>query len=113
LKVKWVPIILIIVLMSACSVHNVSQSEFDFANKLAKQGLWKESLYRWEKALKAGNVSVAIYNNIAVAQEELGRFEESEKSYQKALNISPGHATVQANYDRLKKLLKKSENEKK
>jgi Tfp pilus assembly protein PilF len=106
---------IIIVGFVGCSpVSRASRSEFDFANKLAKDGLWKEALYRWEKTLKQGKSSAAVYNNMAVALEEMGRFEEAEKSYRKALSISPNNSTIQGNYDRLKKILKpKADNEKK
>jgi Flp pilus assembly protein TadD len=104
---------MIIIIFGGCSVHNVSRSEFDFANKLAQNGLWKEAYYRWGKALAEGKKSAAIYNNMAVALEEMGRFDEAEKTYKQALSLAPGNSAIQGNYDRLKRVLKKSENEKK
>jgi tetratricopeptide (TPR) repeat protein len=112
MKMKWLPIFLIVVWLGGCSVHNVSKSEFDFANKLAKQGLWKEAQYRWERALKKGQETAAIYNNIAVSMEEAGKFDEAEKMYQKALSLSPNNSSIKSNYDRLKKLLKNEPDDK-
>jgi len=110
---KWLPIFLVVIWLSGCSSHHVSRSEFDFANKLARQGLWKEARYRWEKVLKKGQESAAIYNNIAVSLEEAGNFEEAEKMYQKALSLAPGNSSIKSNYDRMKKFLKNEPDDKK
>lgn len=80
-------------------------SEFNFANKLARQGLWKEAHYRWKKVLAAGNESAAVYNNIAVALEHMGRFDEAEEAYKKALEISPNNSSIDSNFKKYKKLM--------
>jgi Flp pilus assembly protein TadD len=84
-------------------------SEFDFANKLAQKGLWKEAHIRWQKIVDSGNESAALYNNIAIALEKMGKPKEAEKAYKKALALSPNNSKIKSNYDRLKKILEKSE----
>lgn len=110
---KIIIILILVVVLSGCSAKKVYKSEFDFANKMAQEGLWKEAHYRWKIILAEGKESAALYNNIAVALEHMGRFEEAEESYKKALELSPNNSTIQGNYDKLKKLLKKKNNEKK
>ena len=97
--------------MGGCATRKVT-SEFEFANKLAQKGLWKEALYRWEKASKEKKHETEIYNNMAVAYEQMGKFDQAEKMYQKALRVSPDNATVQVNLNRMKKMYKKTEEEK-
>jgi Flp pilus assembly protein TadD len=106
-------LIAVFLVVGGCSAKKVYKSEFDFANKLGQEGLWKEAHYRWQKILAEGKESAALYNNIAVALEEMGRFEEAEEAYKKALKLAPNNSTIRSNYDRLKKLSKKpkSENE--
>ncbi len=106
-------ILILVVVLGGCSAKKVYKSEFDFANKMAQAGLWKEAHYRWKNILAEGKESAAIYNNIAVALEHMGRFEEAEESYKKALALSPNNSTIQGNYDKFKTLLKKKKNEKK
>lgn len=109
-------ILILVVVFGGCSAKKVYKSEFDFANKMAQEGLWKEAHYRWKEILAEGKEGAAIYNNIAVALEHMGRFEEAEESYKKALALAPNNSTIQSNYDKLKKLLnvkKKKNNEKK
>ena len=114
MKILMISLIIIVFLIGGgCSARKAYKSEFDFANKLGQEGLWKEAHYRWQKILADGKESAALYNNIAVALEEMGRFEEAEEAYNKALKLAPNNSTILGNYDRLKKLLKKpkSENE--
>ena len=64
-KLKTIVIILILVVVfGGCSAKTVYKSEFDFANKMAQEGLWKEAHYRWKTILAEGKESAAIYNNI-------------------------------------------------
>ena len=114
MRVLTVPIIIIVcLLVGGCSAKNSYNSEFEFANKLAQDGLWKEAHYRWSKIAKTGKSSAKIYNNMAIALEEMGKFDEAEKMYKKALEIDPGNPTVKSNYDAFKNVLKgKDENEK-
>ncbi len=108
-----VMIISAFILFGSCSRHSV-KSEFDFANKLAQKGLWKEAHYRWEKSLKKGKESASIHNNMAISLEQRGDLEEALKEYKKALKIDPGNKYIQENLERLKRRMKtpKRENKK-
>lgn len=114
MKKLLIPLVIIAVFsFSACSAKRGFKSEFDFGNQLAKEGLWKEAHYRWKKALAQGKGSAALYNNIAIALEEMGKFAEAEKAYKKALKLSPNNQTIQSNYDKMKKHLRKDKDKKK
>ncbi len=91
-----------IILFSGCSANRIN-SEFAFGNKLAKQGLWKEAYYRWNKALEEGEKGAAIHNNIAIALEYQDRLKEAESEYVKALKLSPGNEYIKRNLQRLKR----------
>ena len=100
-----------VVLLSACAVNRY-RSDFEFANKLAKEGLWQEAYYRWQKAMTADGGSAALHNNLAVALESLGRYEEAEREYQLALKLAPANSKIQSNYNLFKKNQRKDANEK-
>ena len=98
--------LLVLAVLGACSSHKgVVKTEFTFANKMAKAGLWKEALYRWKKSLAEGKESAAVFNNIAIAMEKMGDFDEAEKYYKKALKIDPNNSTVKGNYEKMQKFL--------
>ncbi len=99
------PIILLLIL-SFCSGRHHYKSEFAFANKLAKEGLWKEAHMRWQRELDRGMNTAALHNNIAIALENMGKPLEAEKEYELALKLRPGHKYIQSNLDRLRRLRK-------
>lgn len=97
--------------LAACAVNSY-QTDFEFANKLAKEGLWQEAIYRWQKAASPGRDSAALHNNMAVALESLGRFEEARREYELALKLAPADPQIQSNFNRFKSNQRKDANEK-
>lgn len=117
MKLLMITILIVsICAVNACSTNPVPKTEFEFANRLAQNDLWKEAHFRWSKLLEQGKESPALYNNIAVAYEKMGQFEEAEQAYRKAMKLSPNNSTIKSNYDKFKRMLKqdkdKNENEK-
>ena len=76
------------------------QKQLDFGADMAKRGLWKEALFRFQQAdrLQPGNSHVL--NNIAVAYEALGLFDKALDAYQQALKAGPQEKELRANYSR-------------
>jgi Flp pilus assembly protein TadD len=97
---------MIIAVLVGCSANRgLVKTEFAFANKLAKEGLWKEAYYRWKRSLADGQKNVAVFNNMAIALEKMGKFDEAEETYKKALALAPNNPTVKSNYKKLQKYL--------
>ena len=103
---KTIQIMLIASLIASCSPHRFD-SEFDFANKLAQEGLWQEAYYRWQKEIDAGKATAALFNNIAVYFEKTGAFEKALDTYQRALKLEPGNDAIQGNLNKLKAYLER------
>lgn len=91
-----------VVFLAACAVNRY-RSDFEFANKLAKEELWQEAYYRWQKALTTKGGTAALHNNMAVALESMGRKQEAEQEYQLAMKIDPNNVYIKSNYDRFQK----------
>jgi tetratricopeptide (TPR) repeat protein len=108
---KIVLLTICVVLLTGCAVNRY-RSDFEFANKLAAEGLWKEAYYRWQKALTLNGGSAALHNNLAVALESLNRLPEAEQEYQQAMKLAPGNTLIQNNYNLFKKNQRKDSNEK-
>jgi len=103
--------VLLILLSSSCASTSI-YSEFEFANTVAKNELWKEAKMRWENLIPKMGKSPKLHNNLAVAYERLGEFEKAEKEYKTALKLSPNNKFIKDNYDRFEKKRSKK-NEKK
>ena len=98
--------------LAGCAANRY-RSDFEFANKLAAEGLWKEAYYRWQKALPPHGGSAALHNNLAVALESLNRWPEAEQEYLLAMKLAPGNDIIKGNYDRFRKNMGKEKGKKK
>jgi len=56
-----------------------------FASEMARKGLWREALFRWERALVQRPDDARLLNNVAVAREALGDREGARQAYERAL----------------------------
>ncbi len=75
-------------------------AEMDFGYKAARHGYWQEALYRFERANELTPDQPRILNNIAVAQEANGLFEQAMLTYQTAMAIAPNNDALRRNYTR-------------
>lgn len=103
---KIVLIIFILTSINFCAPV-MTQNNIRFGNTMAQKGLWNEALYRWEKMLSQDKESAALYNNIAVALEHLGKPEEARIAYEKAMELEPDHREIKKNYDKFNAIQKK------
>lgn len=81
-----------------------AKSQVEFGIKVAQSGLWKEALYRWERAVEIDPTYAAAWNNLAVAYEQQGQFDDARKAYDKALELDPGNLLIRQNYDLFKEI---------
>jgi len=84
--------------------RSAAQSQVQFGIEVAQRGLWKEALYRWEKAVELDPTYPAAYNNLAVAYEHEGMFEKARKAYDKAIELDPKNASIRQNYEYFKEI---------
>ena len=68
----------------------------------SQNNLWDEAIFRWRKALQADPGSAAAHNNLGVAYEKKGLFEDALREYEAALKIESGNTFVKSNYQNCK-----------
>src|SRR6185436_6868862 len=76
-----------------------AKEQMQFGVKAAKDGLWREALFRWEKSIKLDPTNARLMNNLAVAYEIAGDFQQAEALYQHALQVDPGNREIKQNFD--------------
>jgi Flp pilus assembly protein TadD len=84
--------------------RSTAKSQVDFGIKVAQNGLWKEAIYRWEKAVEADATYAAAWNNLGIGYEHEGRFEDARKAYEKAVALDPKNVLIRQNYDLFKEI---------
>ena len=62
-------------------------------------GPLEEATYRWEKAVELDPTYGAAWNNLGIGYEQLGRFDDARKAYEKALEVEPNNTYIRNNYD--------------
>ena len=73
-------------------------SEVDFGVSMAKRGLWAEALFRFQQADMDRPNDPEILNNMAVAYEAVGQFDEALETYKRALQAGPTNSDLKRNY---------------
>lgn len=76
-----------------------AKSQVEFGIAVAQRGLWREATFRWEQATKVDPTYGAAWNNLGIGYEQLGRFAEARKAYERALELEPGNTYIRSNYD--------------
>jgi tetratricopeptide (TPR) repeat protein len=77
-----------------------ASAQLSFGVDMARQGLWKEALFRFTEAEKLDPNNPRIQSNLGVAYEASGQFDKALSSYQKALQLAPNDKGIRSNYSR-------------
>ena len=81
-----------------------AKEQVEFGIQVAQRGLWREAIYRWERATQIDPSYAAAYNNLAVAYEHEGQLDKARAAYEKALEIEPANALIKQNFDLFKEI---------
>lgn len=81
-----------------------AKKQVEFGIQVAHRGLWREAVYRWERAAQIDPTYAAAFNNLAVAYEHQGQLAKAREAYEKALALEPANALVRQNYDLFKEI---------
>jgi len=76
-----------------------AKAQVAFGINVAARGLWREAIYRWERAVEIDPTYAAAYNDLAIGYEHEGQFEKARLAYEKALELAPDNVQIQQNYD--------------
>jgi Tfp pilus assembly protein PilF len=101
----------LVVLLAAASAaplyadaRSDAKAQVAFGVDVAQKGLWREAIYRWEKATEIDPTYAAAYNDLAVGYEHEGQLEKARKAYEKAIEIDPGNTQIRQNFELFKEI---------
>ncbi len=78
--------------------HADAKAEVDFGIVVAQKGLWKEAIFRFQKAIEIDKDYAQAWNDLAIAYEQMGKFDEARQAYERALQIEPNNNFISQNY---------------
>jgi Tfp pilus assembly protein PilF len=81
-----------------------ARAQVEFGIDVAQRGLWREAIYRWEKAVEIDPTYAEAHNNLAIGYEHEGEFDKARQSYEKALKLAPTNLQIQQNYELFKEI---------
>lgn len=84
--------------------RNDAKAQVEFGISVAARGLWREAIYRWEKAAELDPTYAAAFNDLAIAYEHEGQLDKARKAYDKAIELEPNNTQIRQNYELFKEI---------
>ena len=84
--------------------RNEAKEQVEFGIQVAQRGLWREAIYRWERATQLDPTYAAAFNNLAVAYEHEGQLDKARAAYEKAVSLDPSSEMIRQNFDLFKEI---------
>jgi len=81
-----------------------ARAQVEFGISVAQRGLWREAIYRWEKAVELDPNYAAAFNDLGIGYEHEGQFAKARKAYERAIELDPNNAQIRQNYDLFKEI---------
>ena len=72
----------------------------NFGVRMAKMNLWREAMFRFQRAVEMNPQDAMAHNNLAVALEANGDFDAAAKAYREAMRLDRSNEYIQKNYSR-------------
>jgi Flp pilus assembly protein TadD len=84
---------------SLADARSEAKEQVEFGIRVAQRGLWREAVYRWQRAVTIDPTYAAAHNNLAIAYEHEGELDKARQAYEKATELDPGNAMIRQNFD--------------
>jgi Flp pilus assembly protein TadD len=97
-------VVLLAAAPALADARSSAREEVAFGINVAQRGLWREAVYRWEKAVEIDPTYAAAYNDLAVGYEHEGQLDRARRAYEKALELDPNNQQIKQNYDLFKEI---------
>ena len=88
----------------AADARSDAKKQVEFGISVAQRGLWREAIYRWERAAQIDPTYAAAHNNLAIAYEHEGDLDKARAAYEKAIELEPENAFIKQNYELFKEI---------
>lgn len=81
-----------------------ARQQVAFGIEVAQRGLWKEAVYRWERATQLDPDYAQAFNNLAIGYEQLGQMDKARAAYERARALAPDNVYIRQNLELFREL---------
>jgi type IV pilus assembly protein PilF len=81
-----------------------ARKQVEFGIAVAQKGLWREAIYRWQRATEIDPTYAQAFNDLAIAHEHEGDLEKARQAYEKALRLEPTNPLIKQNFELFKEI---------
>ncbi|HEX7709032.1 MAG TPA: tetratricopeptide repeat protein [Thermoanaerobaculia bacterium] len=96
-------VVALLLLTTACRSStdlSLPETQRQFGVRMAKMNLWREAMFRFQRAVEIEPQNAMAHNNLAVAYEAVGDFEAAALAYREAMRLDRSNQYIQKNYSR-------------
>ena len=104
---RLLPVVVLLTALSGVAYADAradAKAQVEFGIAVAQRGLWREAIYRWERATQIDPTYAAGFNNLAVAYEHEGMLDKAAEAYERALKLEPNNTLVRQNFELFKEI---------
>jgi Flp pilus assembly protein TadD len=105
---SFAPLAMLLLTMAAAPLaadaRGDAKKQVDFGITVAQKGLWREAIYRWERATQIDPTYAAAHNNLGIAYEHEGDLDKARAAYEKAMMLEPNNTYIKQNYELFKEI---------
>ena len=80
----------------------------NFGVQMARMNLWREAMFRFQRAVQMDPQDAMAHNNLAVAYEANGDFDNAAREYREAMRLDKSNQYIQKNYSRYVEFLSRN-----
>ena len=85
-----------------------ARQQVEFGIAVAQKGLWREAIFRWQRATELDPTYAQAFNNLAIAYEHEGDLTKAREAYEKALRLEPNNPLIKQNHELFKEINERS-----
>ncbi|HKR66880.1 MAG TPA: tetratricopeptide repeat protein [Thermoanaerobaculia bacterium] len=85
-----------------------AETQRQFGVRMAKMNLWREAMFRFQRAVQIQPDNAMAHSNLAVAYEANGDFDGALREYREAMRLDRSNSYIQKNYSRFVEFTQRS-----
>lgn len=104
IRTAYVVLVLLLWALPVQAQRDEARQQVEFGIEVAQRGLWKEAVFRWERATQLDPTYAQAFNNLAIGYEQLGQMDKAKAAYDRARALAPDNVYIRQNLELFREL---------